>query len=110
MKADVHHRDTENTEKIFVFSVRLTPRIFARGEESSSCARTAAERRQLVSPARERWENETFVCKPRSGDTEDWLIESNAAAPRLRPYWISVPSADALGYRAAAAPRLTSAS
>src|SRR5213592_247825 len=64
----------------------------------------AAERRYLVSPARKRWGSEAFVRQPRSGDTEVVPLERGAAAPRLRQYRDSVPSAYALGYRDAAAP------
>jgi len=44
----------------------------------------AAERRQLVSPARERWENETSRFQPRSGDTQVAAVECRrSAAPSI---------------------------
>src|ERR1043166_4471792 len=61
----------------------------------------AAERRNLRSPARERWVCGSLGFEPRSGD----ISNRYAAAPRLESDDRSLPNANALGYIDTAAPR-----
>ncbi len=89
--------------------LRLPPAFRTDAPEPNARAENAAERRNLRSPMRERWEMPFRTEEPRSGDI--YALRNTSGRCRrsaARCFAIQIPKAHALGYVDCAAPRLPS--